>query len=446
MKKIVLIVSLVCVATCQVQTQEITKITDSLVNACFENAEFTGTVLIAKGGKVLLKKGYGYSDVEHQVPNDAQTIYNIASITKPFTAALVLKLQEAGKLSVQDKLVKYYPDFPNAEKITIHHLLTHTSGVFNYTDEPAFWKMDQTAAQTLPQMIAWFKDKPLHFEPGARFQYSNSGYTLLGYIIEQVTGTTYARALEQYIFKPLGMHHSSYGPPANTSHLAKGYMMYYRNFNKTAPAVHPSISYATGAIYSTAEDLYKWHMALQKGKFLLKQSLAAMYFKDKGPYGYGWFTDSLYGKQRVLHDGKIPGFKSILIRIPQDDVSVIVLSNANNTGGDMIGNILNILYHQPLTKSFADWPVLHMPDSLKKEFTGIYKFRKEDSVQVLVRLQDSNLFIQIPGNQEQPLELVKRNVFRAGNARVEFMRNGTGVIEQIMVFSHGDIMGSVKIQ
>jgi CubicO group peptidase (beta-lactamase class C family) len=444
MKKIVLIFCLVCMTSCHLLAQEITKITDSLVNACFENAEFTGTVLIAKGGKVLLKKGYGYSDAEHQVPNDAHTVYNIASITKPFTAALVLKLQEAGKLSVQDKLDKYYPDFPRANTITIHHLLTHTSGVFNYTDDPAFWKMDQTKEQTLMQMIAWFKDKPLNAEPGTRFQYSNSGYTLLGYIIEQVTGTTYGKALEQYIFKPLGMHHSGYGPPADTSHLAKGYMMYYRNFKKTAPAVHPSISYATGAMYSTVEDLYKWHMALQKGKFLSKQSRAAMYTKDKGPYGYGWFIDSLYGKQRFVHDGKIPGYKNILIRFPQDDVCVVALSNANSTSGDMVGNIMNILFHQPFAKSFVDLPVVNMPDSMKKEFTGVYKYRQEDSV--LVRLEDNKLYIQIPGNPEQPLQPVKRNVFRAGNARIEFMRNDKGVIGQVMVFSHGEIMGGGKVQ
>src|ERR1044071_10240094 len=134
MKKTKLIVCMVLLVSYTSLAQEIIKTTDSLVTACFGNAEFTGTVLIAKGGKVLLKKGYGYSDAEHQVPNDVHTIYNIASLTKPFTAALILKLQESGKLSVQDQLSRYYPDFPLAEKITIHHLLTHTSGIFNYTD------------------------------------------------------------------------------------------------------------------------------------------------------------------------------------------------------------------------------------------------------------------------------------------------------------------------
>ena len=438
MKKTMLIACLVLYSWCSVFAQELTRPLDSLVMACYEAAEFTGSVLVSKGGKILIKKTNG--------GNDDHAIFNIASITKSFTAAMIMKLQEAGKLSVQDKLAKYYPDFPQANAITIHHLLTHTSGIFNYTDDPAFWKMDQTKEQTLPQMIAWFRNKPLNFEPGSRFQYSNSGYTLLGYIIEQVTGITYGKALEQYIFKPLGMHYSSYGPPADTSHLAIGYMMYYRNFKNTAPAVHPSISYATGAIYSTTEDLYKWHTALQKGKFLSKRSLAAVFTKDKGPYGYGWFIDSMYGKQRILHDGKIPGYKSILIRFPQDDVCIIALSNANNSGGDMIGNMMSILYHQPLARSFANLPVINMPDSMKKEFTGIYKFRKEDSAQVLVRLQESHLYLQIPGKEEQQLQPVKRNVFRAGNARIEFMRNNKGAIWQMLVFSRGEIMGVVKTQ
>ena len=340
MKKTLLIACMVLHSYCSAFAQELTKSIDSLVTACYEAAEFTGTVLVAKGGRIILRKVYG--------GNDDQAVYNIASITKTFTAALIMKLQEAGKLSVQDHLSKYYPDFPRANDITIHHLLTHTSGVFNYTNDPAFWKLDQTKEQTLTQMIAWFKDKPLNFEPGTRFQYSNSGYTLLGYIIEQVTGTSYAKALEQIIFKPLGLHHTSFGPPADTSHLAPGYSMLNKDVKTKASVVHPSISYATGAIYSSAEDLYKWHTALQKEKFLSKQSLAAMYTKDKGVYGYGWFIDSLYGQQRLFHDGKISGYKSIIIRFPQDNICIIALSNASNSGGNIIDNIMNILYHQPL--------------------------------------------------------------------------------------------------
>jgi CubicO group peptidase (beta-lactamase class C family) len=419
---------------------------DSLVAKYLDEAEFTGSVLVAKGGKILLNKGYGYSNVEQEIANAPSTIYNIASITKTFTAALILKLQEAGKLSVNDKLSSYYPGFANGAEITIHHLLTHTSGIFNYTDDKVFWAIDQTKPLTLEEMIAWFKDKPLDFEPGAKFRYSNSGYTMLGYIIEKVSGTTYTRALEQYIFTPLGMHHSSFGPSeTDTTNLAKGYMMYYKNFKRPSTSVHPSISYATGAIYSTVEDLFKFHKALQKGRFLSEKSLQAAYKKDKGIYGYGWFTDSLYGKQRVSHDGNITGFKSNVNRFPEDDFCVIALSNSNNSSvGGMVRNIINIVYHQPFSKSFADQPIINMADSLKKEYTGAYRFRQEDSV--LVSLKGTDLYIHLPGQQVLKILPVNKNVFRSGTIRIEFKRNNLGDIEALMVFGHGEILGANKVK
>ncbi len=205
MKKLVfLLLATTTLSSCLLAQNEAKKI-DSLVLKYTNDAEFTGTVLISKGGNLLLKKGYGYSNTEKKIANDASTIYNIASLTKTFTAALILKLQEEGKLSIEDRLSKYYPAFPNADKITIHHLLTHTSGLFNYTDDKNFWAMDQTKEVKLEEMIVLFTDKPLQFQPGTNFRYSNSGYTMLGYIIEKVTGMSYASALDRFIFQPLGM-------------------------------------------------------------------------------------------------------------------------------------------------------------------------------------------------------------------------------------------------
>jgi len=166
MKKIVFLLLVTTMVSSFLLAQNEVKKIDSLVSKYADDAEFTGTVLISKGGKLLLKKGYGYSNTEKKIVNDGATVYNIASLTKTFTAALILKLQEKGKLSIQDKLSKYYPAFPNGDKITIQHLLTHTSGLFNYTDDKNFWGMDQTKEVKLDDMIAFFKDKPLLFEPG----------------------------------------------------------------------------------------------------------------------------------------------------------------------------------------------------------------------------------------------------------------------------------------
>jgi CubicO group peptidase (beta-lactamase class C family) len=307
--------------------------------------------------------------------------------------------------------------------------------------------MDQTKEVSLEKMMSFFKDRPLDFEPGSKFRYSNSGYTMLGYIIEKVTGMSYAKALEHFIFKPLGMQHSSFGPPSENKNLAKGYMMYYKNFSNPTFAVHPSISYATGAIYSTVEDLYKWHLALQNGNFLSKESLKAAYRKDKGSYGFGWFTDSLYGKQRVSHDGNIPGYKANINRIPEDDVCVIALSNANNSGvGGMVRNIMKILYHQPLSKTFAEQPVIAMPDSVKQSFVGIYKFRQEDSLKIAVHLKDTALIVAVDGQPEFEIVPVFKNQFKSGQTRVEFMMNKEGKPEQLVIYRKGEIMGGRKVE
>ncbi|HEY1202679.1 MAG TPA: serine hydrolase, partial [Niastella sp.] len=290
-------------------------------------------------------------------------------------------------------------------------------------------------------------NKPLDFEPGTAFRYSNSGYTMLGYIIEKVTGASYADALANYIFKPLHMEHTSYGPPqGNYNKLATGYMMIYKNFKRTSPVVQASVSYATGAIYSTVGDLYKWHKALQQKKFLTEQTLTAAYKKDKGNYGYGWFTDSLYGRQRVSHDGNIPGYKSNINRFPQDDVCVIALSNSNNSGvGGLVRNVVNILYHQPLPPSFAELPVIQMADSAKKAYEGVYRFRKEDTNQITVNVQDDKLLMTIAAQPATELLPVAKDVFRSGDARIEFKRNNMGRIQGIWLFSKGEMAQVTKI-
>lgn len=420
---------------------------DSLVKKFTERSEFAGSFLVAYKGKIIISKGYGYQDVKKKIANTEKGIYNIASLTKPFTAALILKLQEAGKLSVKDLLSKYYPGYPQGDRITIHHLLTHTSGIFNYTDDNGFRSMDQTKAVTLEQMIAFFKDKPLAFEPGARFNYSNSGYTLLGYIIEQVTGKTYASALEQMIFKPLGMDQTTYGPPElDNPRKVTGYQMYFKNFQKESPEVHPSISYATGAIYSTVEDLYKWHKALQSGKFLTAASLATAYKKDVGYYGYGWSTDSTYGRLRVSHSGNIQGFKANINRMPADDVCVIGLSNSNNSSvGEMVQKTLAILYHQPMPKSFSDQPEIQLADSLLQKFEGVYKFRAEDSMKVNITVNQKHLTVKIDGQEPFDAFPVNKNMFKAGEGRLEFMMNKEGRIVQLYIFRNGEFIGVGKM-
>jgi CubicO group peptidase (beta-lactamase class C family) len=448
MKTTILFLSLNLLISCIAMGQEEAVRLDSLLTKSSDNAEFCGSVLVVKEGKIIINKGYGYSHAEQKIPNDKNTVYNIASITKTFTAALILRLQEQGKLSVSDVLSKYYSGYPNGDKITIQHLLTHTAGIPDYLQQKEFQAIDQTKPVALEKMIAFFKEKPLQFEPGTAFRYSNSDYTLLGYIIEKVTGLPYSTALKNYIFKPLHLNNTSYGPPEKkTLTVATGYMMVYKNFQRASFIVDPSISYATGAIYSTVKDLYKWHRALQTNKFLSKQSLSAAYKSDKGPYGYGWFTDSLYGRQRLSHDGNIPGYKSNINRFPQEDICVIALSNANNSGvGGIVRNMVNVMYHQPLTKPFADQPVIQLTEDVKKEYIGIYKWRKEDTVQATVYLKDNRLFMSLGNQPAFEILPVFKDVFKAGEARIEFKRNKEQRVSEIWMFNKGELAQVSKME
>src|SRR5882724_5685376 len=210
MKKINTLLALLLTASACAMCQAPTDKLEAAINAYVSQYKFTGTVLVARQGKILLQKGYGFKNAATQAPNTVNTIYGIASLTKQFTAAIILKLQEQGKLSVEDKLSKYYPGYPNGDKITIRHLLSHTSGIYDYTRNREFMSGDQSQPVALDSMIGLFINKPLDFEPGAKFSYSNSGYTLLGYIIEKITGRPYREALEKMILQPLHLGHSGY--------------------------------------------------------------------------------------------------------------------------------------------------------------------------------------------------------------------------------------------
>src|SRR6187401_2060050 len=262
---------------------------DALINAYAKLHKFNGAALVAKNGVILLNKGYGYRNAENKVPNNEQTIFQLGSVTKQFTSAVILKLQEEKKLSVSDKLSKYFPDYPKGDSITIEHLLTHTSGMYNYTNDANFMSNEVTNPASREKIMALFKDKPLDFSPGTGWNYSNSGYSLLGYIIEAVTKKPYYQAVRKYIFTPLHMTHSGF----DFTHLKKkekatGYFSLEGKNPAIAPIVDSSVSFSAGAIYSTVGDLYLWHKALQKNTVLSKAQQEKAYTPVKNKYGYGW--------------------------------------------------------------------------------------------------------------------------------------------------------------
>jgi CubicO group peptidase (beta-lactamase class C family) len=311
------------------------------MSASVERDKFSGSVLIARDGKVLFSRGYGMANLEHDVPCTPQTKFRLGSITKQFTAMAILILQERGKLNVDDKVKKYLPDAPAAwDDITIRHLLTHTSGIKNYTGFPDFLKTLRNRI-TLTDLIAKFKDKPLDFKPGEKFKYSNSGYIVLGKIVETASGKSYGAFVKEAIFDPLEMHDTGYDSAAQVlKHRASGYSRPAGMAATNSQYIDMSIPHAAGALYSTVEDLLKWDRALDTERLVSKKSMDAMFTAFKDGYGYGWMIDRKFDQPRQSHGGGIPGFVTVIERFPAEKLLVVALSNLENARVDRIGNDL----------------------------------------------------------------------------------------------------------
>jgi CubicO group peptidase (beta-lactamase class C family) len=300
---------------------------------------FMGTALVARGNEVLFSKGYGSADLEWDIPNSPNTKFRLGSVTKQFTAASILLLEERGKLSVNDPVKKYVPDAPAAwDKITIYNLLTHTSGIPNYTSFPDYPKF-QSFPNTAEELVARFRDKPLDFEPGEKWSYSNSGYVLLGYLIEKITGASYEKFLQENIFTPLGMKDTGYD--SNTAIISRRASGYDRPPGKdlieNAGYVHMSVPHGAGALYSTTGDLLKWEQGLFGGKLLQPKSLEKMTTPFKNDYAFGLTVHTVNGHKIIEHGGGINGFVTNLAYYPDDKLTVVVLENV--IGGPAPGQI-----------------------------------------------------------------------------------------------------------
>lgn len=318
--------------------QDIISTTDTYLSNLVKARLFSGSVLIARNGEVLVKTGYGEADRQKHLVNTAQTKFRLGSLTKQFTAMAILILQTRGKLNVRDRICTYLSGCPTAwHQITIHHLLTHTSGIPDFARFPDFIAT-RGSASTPTETIARFKDKPLDFQPGEKFSYSNSGYVVLGAIIEQASGKRYEAFLQENIFVPLQMVDSGYDH--NNGGLAIG----YRDRTNLADFIDMSVPYAAGGLYSTVEDLYRWDRALYTEKLIPKDLLDQMFTSftlipdggGSGP-GYGWFIGREGDRPVVSHTGGIQGFSSSIARYPNDKVVIIVLGNREDVNSGDIG-------------------------------------------------------------------------------------------------------------
>lgn len=303
---------------------------DAYLRAAVKHEHFSGSVLIAREGRILLDRGYGMANHELQVPNTPGSVYLIASLTKQFTAMAIMQLAEEGKLKVTDPICTHLPSCPDAWRpVTIRHLLTHTSGIFNTSRLPDWDERIGIQPWSRWGFLEVFRDLPLEFEPGSRFRYSNSGYYLLGLIIERSSGMPYENFLRARIFQPLGMTRTGM---ADSRDLVPGRSTgYYSLLDRfiNAPYLNHSLPYASGGIMSTTGDLLRWDQALTAGRLVSSASLTEIFTPWLGGYAYGWNIERRFNRDVQGHSGSYNGYSSYLMRVPSERLTVIVLGNSD---------------------------------------------------------------------------------------------------------------------
>ncbi len=446
MKKI-LVVVLVSVMGQSLVGQDAAVKLDELMSAYAKQYKFNGTVLVAKGGKFLLDKGYGWRNAANKIANDPNTILQIGSITKQFTAIMILKLQEQKKLNVNDKLSKYFPAYPKGDSITIKHLLTHTSGIYSYTNDGAFMENEVTKPISRKQMMAMFENKPLDFSPGTKWEYSNSAYTLLGYIIEDVTHMTYYAAARKMIFEPLKMIHTGF----DFTHFAGnekaiGYMRINAEVQTPAPIVDSSVSFSAGAMYTTTGDLFKWYQSLKNNKIISAASFEMAATPVLNRYGFGLGIDSVSGMRRVGHGGGIHGFTTNISMLFADDICIILLNNGSNSFLSAITeSIYAILYNKPYEIP-KERTAIAVDEETLRQYEGEYEL--SPGFILTVRNKSGRLMVQATGQPEFEVFAEKADFFflKVIDAQLQFKRDAQNKVESVVLFQGGREMPGKKIK
>jgi CubicO group peptidase (beta-lactamase class C family) len=432
--------------------QQIVAKADEYLAAATKVDHFTGTVLIARNGQPIFSKGYGMADYELRVPNSPQTVFRLGSLTKQFTAMAIMMLQERGKLNVTDAICKYIDKCPAAwQPVTIRHLLTHTSGIPDYTHFPGFFEKDSFEPYTSSSLVDLFRDKPLDSAPGEKYNYSNSGYHLLGLIIEKTSGVPYARFLTDNIFTPLGMKSSGYdGGRALIPNRAHGYDWAEGSFVNAA-YINMAIPYSAGSLYSTTEDLLRWDQSLYTEKLITRKSLDEMFTPVKGGppgtgYGYGWNIGKRFGRQTTAHAGGINGFSSQIIRFPADQTTVIVLSNSENPRVGAIANDLAaIAFGQPY-KVPVERKVITVPSAVLDKYVGEYQLAPNFSF--TITNEDGRLMLKPTGQPQAELFAESETVFfpKVVEATMTFVIDAQGQVTGLVLRQGGHDTPAKKIK
>jgi CubicO group peptidase (beta-lactamase class C family) len=419
---------LLLVTTCFAQDQSRM---DSLVQYYLSDGQFMGSVLVARGDQVLFSKSYGSANLEWNVPNTPATKFRLGSITKQFTAAAVLLLEEQGKLNIQDPIKKYLADSPPAwDQITIYQVLTHTSGIPSITNSSEYSKLE-VLPLTPSQNIDKIRDQPLEFKPGSQFKYSNSGYILLGYLVEKVSGQSYQDFLQKNIFTPLGMKDS--GCDSNSAIIprrASGYSPGQEG-PQNAGFVHMSVPFSAGALFSTTEDLLRWEQGLFGGKLLSAASLAKMTTPFKSNYALGLAMSTVNGRKQISHGGGIEGFNTYLAYFPDTKLTVAVLANLNGNAPQQIADKLAAIAFGDTVVLPSEKKVIVLSTEILKQYVGVYDLgQMAPNYKMMIALENGQLTAQSSGGSKTPLFASSETKFspKVVDDEFEFEKDDKGAV------------------
>lgn len=389
---------------------------DSIFNKSYPANSPGAIVLIAKGDKVIYRKSFGMANLELNVPMKPENVLHLASITKQFTSVAILFLMEQGKLKIQDPLSKYIPDFPRGNEITLHHLLNHTSGIKSFTSLADFRNKIRND-MTPEEIINSFKGLPLDFEPGERYEYSNSEYVLLGYIIEKISGMSYEDFIQKFIFDQLGMKNSYYG--SNNKIIPNRANGYQRNDSgyQNAEYISMTIPYAAGSLMSTVDDMFVWSKTIHHNTLISEKSKQLAFTnyplknETQSNYGYGWAINELAGTTSIEHTGGINGFTASGIYLPDRNIYSIVLTNLDDGIGPEADNLkaVSVILGKPMVNKTS----VALSEKKLKQWIGAYRF--EDVIR-FITYEDGFLYSTREGGRPFRLIPLSENEFKFENS------------------------------
>lgn len=444
--------------------QDRVAIIDSVVNDLFKSERFNGNVLVAEKGNVLYNKSFGNANESTKELLNENSIFELASVSKQFTAMAIVILKEKGKLSYEDKISTFLPQLSNYKNVTIKHLLNHTGGLPDYMDlmDSLFDKRKIATNKDIVDLFAKHNPKIL-FEPNTKWEYSNTGYAFLASIIEKVSGTSYGNYLQKAIFKPLEMNntfvYTRRFAPKKISNYAFGYI-YSDSLKKyilpdeleeTKMVIWLDGIVGDGTVNSTVNDLLKWDRALYTEKLVSSESKKEIFSavelnnKSKRDYGFGWALsdDETYGKI-VNHSGGWPGYKTFIERHIDNDKTIIVLQNHESVSTTkLFAYLRSIIYNKPLPVKKERTEIKLTNEQLQK-FVGVFEI--QESMEVTVSLKSNQLFVQLTGQNAFPVFAESELSFflKVVDAQVEFQLNDKQEVTSLVLLQGGNKIKATK--